>query len=426
MKLAEHQETIVTEDKKKCGIFTTMGSGKTAVALHLAKGKTLVICKKQQYLDKTFERNAEKFNLELDLTVVSKEKFKKMSDELLLTKWDTIIYDEFHRIASGIYPDTVTKNKKRIPKMSQLFKSAYDFIKQADPERLYLLSATPAAKPMRVFAIARFLGYDWDFFSFREKFYFQREISNHRTIWEARNTKSLNDELIVWIKKFGYTGSMKDWFDVPEQTHKEEYLELTEEQEKELEELSGEEFDPLILAGQGRAIENGIRYNYDIIQENGIETMKRVTKHFDNQKEKRILELAKTHKRMLIFARFTGQIEQLESVLKSEGYNVVTLTGKTKNRGNILLEADKKDCIVIAQAAISEGYELTTFRTIVFASKSPFSEDYIQSLGRTLRMNALHPNLFIHLIVKGGADERCHKSIMSGHDFQEKLSTSNY
>jgi hypothetical protein len=77
--------------------------------------------------------------------------------------------------------------------------------------------------------------------------------------------------------------------------------------------------------------------------------------------------------------------------------------------------------VVIAQSQISEGYELKTFRCTVFASKSAMSEDYIQAMGRTLRADALHKNLFVHLVVKGGADERCHKTILSGKDFQERL-----
>lgn len=422
----EYQKKIITEDKKKCGIFTSTGSGKTAIALHLANNtpnaKTLVICNKQQFLDRTFERNKELFQLDdLELTVISKEQFKKHWKEYAVRHWDAVIIDETHRVLSGIYPDIVFRNKKRVPKMSQLFEVVYNFLTFVNPERLYLLSATPAAKPMRVFAMATFLGEKWDFQAFRDKFYYERPLSNHRTVWDVRSNKELKDELAQMVKKFGYTGSLQDWYDVPEQIHKEEYLGLTYSQEQEIKKMKAEEFDPLIVAGQSRAIENGIRYTYTLKEVDGIETLERDTKLFKNYKTKRVLELAKEHPRMLVFARYTAQILSLQRVLMENGYKVYTLTGNTKNRESLIQEADKQDAIVIAQTSICEGYELKTYRTTVFASKSHAVEDYIQSLGRTLRMNALHSNLFIHLIVKGGADERCHKSIMEGKDFQEKL-----
>jgi len=82
--LYEHQKKIIQEDKKRTGIFQGTGSGKTRSALELARGSTLVVCPKQQKLDKTWERNSIKFGIVLDLTVISKEKFKK--------EWDTLPY----------------------------------------------------------------------------------------------------------------------------------------------------------------------------------------------------------------------------------------------------------------------------------------------------------------------------------------------
>jgi hypothetical protein len=46
---------------------------------------------------------------------------------------------------------------------------------------------------------------------------------------------------------------------------------------------------------------------------------------------------------------------------------------------------------------------------------------YEQGLGRIMDSQHIKKNLFIHLVVKGGADESCHNAMMSGQDFQEKL-----
>jgi len=76
-KLYEIQQRIVDENKAYTGIFLGTGVGKTLPALILAEGMTLVVCPKQQKLDKTWEKNNEKFGLGKNLTVVSKEEFRR-------------------------------------------------------------------------------------------------------------------------------------------------------------------------------------------------------------------------------------------------------------------------------------------------------------------------------------------------------------
>jgi hypothetical protein len=59
---------------------------------------------------------------------------------------------------------------------------------------------------------------------------------------------------------------------------------------------------------------------------------------------------------------------------------------------------------------------------MIFASKSNQFLHFEQGKGRILDGQHLKKNLYIHLVVKDGADEACHDAIMSGQDFQEKLS----
>jgi len=59
---------------------------------------------------------------------------------------------------------------------------------------------------------------------------------------------------------------------------------------------------------------------------------------------------------------------------------------------------------------------------MIFASKSNRYVHYEQGKGRILDGQHLKKNLYVHLVVPEGADADCHNSIMSGQDFQEKLS----
>ena len=149
--------------------------------------------------------------------------------------------------------------------------------------------------------------------------------------------------------------------------------------------------------------------------------MSNQTKIFKSHKIDYILERALEFPKLLIFANYTAQIIEIAKKLKEEGYNVSTLTGGTKDRSFIRTVNDiPEPHIIIAQSSISSGYELPSFPCVIYASKSWRYVDYEQSLGRVLRANHLKKNLYIHLVVKG-CDMDCHKAIMSGQDFQEKL-----
>lgn len=418
--LYEHQKRIISENKTHCGLFTGTGSAKTRTALELAEGRTLVICPKQQREDRTWQRNAVKFGIVLDLTVISKEDLRR--DYKKLQGYDTVIIDECHN-NFGVMPEVRQRKGIQIPKTSQIFETTLEYLKAHPPKRLYLCSATPVTKPMHLWALATLLGEKWSFFKFREKYYFEVRIGQRR-IWLPRKDEETKVRLSELVKKFGYTGSLNDFFDVPEQTHKTVYIDLTGEQKDAMGHLNATEADPLVRRARMRTVENGVLYGKRVIAvSRGVDSLVDNTKIYSSHKIDYILERAMEFPKLLIFANYIAQINEIAEALKKEGYSVSTLTGQTKERSTIIENAENALAhIVIAQSGISSGYELPSFPCVIYASKSWRYVDYEQSLGRVLRSNKLKKNLYIHLITKGGPDEDCHRSIMAGTDFQEKLS----
>lgn len=414
----EHQKKILAEDKTKCGLFLGTGGGKTRVALELAKGRTLVVCPKQQREDKTWENNALKFGIKIELIVLSKEDFRR--DWRNLDQYDTLIIDECHNNL-GVQPEVRQRKGVQIPKTSQIFEATLSFMRKYPPKRFYLCSATPVGKPMNMWAIATLMGEKWDFFAFRSRYYVDIRMGQRR-VWIPKKDQETKQRLANVVKRFGYTGTLNDWFDVPEQTHKVVKIELGEAQKKALKELSQTEADPLVRRTRARTIENGVLYGKKVTAINDREDlMSNETTVFPSKKIDYILERALEFPKMLVFANYTAQIEEIARVLREEGYKVSTLTGKTKDRTfiNKVNQADEPH-IIVAQSSISSGYELPTFPCVIYASKSWRFVDYEQSLGRVLRANALKKNLYIHLVVDG-CDGDCHEAIMSGQDFQEKV-----
>lgn len=417
--LYQHQQKIIDEDKHKCGLFLGTGASKTRTALELAEGKTLIICPKQQRDDKTWQRENKKWKTEVDLKVISKEDIRKMWDTL--PRFETVIIDECHNNL-GVLPQYVQKNRIQRPKTSQIFEATLGYIQKNKPKRLYLLSATPVPKPMSMWAIGKLFGQNWDFDEFRRTYYNEIRVGGMRRIWIPRKTQEIKERLAKLIQTFGYTGGLNDFFDVPDQTHKIVKIELTGEQKSALADLSNSEADPLVRRARQRTIENGVLYGKRIENLSGkVDKMTNKTTIFKSNKIDYILERAIEFPKLLVFANYTAQIEEIAKSLRSEGYKVSTLTGSTKDRTFIKEVNDNPEPhIIIAQSSISSGYELPTFPCVIYASKSWRFVDYEQSLGRVLRANHLKKNLYIHLVVDG-CDKDCHDTIMSGQDFQEKL-----
>lgn len=415
------QKQIITDNKEKTGVFLGTGVGKTLTCLVLAEGRTLVVCPKQQKLDNTWQKNNTKFKLGKDVESISYEMLRRDWD--LIDGYDTVIFDECHRVL-GVLPETRQRNRVAIPKTSQLFEATFMYLLKHPPKRMYFASATPVSKPMNLWALARLMGKDWDFYKFRQTFYFPT-MMGRRQVWLPRKDEVTRQRLALAVQKFGYTGGLADFMDVPEQTHLPVFIPLSDEQKKALKQLNEDEADPMVKRSRMRTIENGILYSKEVQTISDLEDkMVKKTMFFKNGKIDYILERAQEFPKLFVFAAYTGQVYAIEEALKKEGYNTLLVTGQTKNRATVFEEAEAmKEVVVIVQAAVCEGYRVPSAPCMIFASKSNRFLHFEQGCGRIMDGQHLKKNLFIHLITEGeGADHDCHESIMAGKDFQEKLS----
>lgn len=432
MQLYQHQKDIIAEDLKKTGLFLGTGSGKTLTALMLAEGSTLVICPKTQKEDKNWEREfmrmhhpivstrtTEERNLVVayrisKLTIISKEEFRRDWEEL--PRFDTVIVDETHTCL-GVTPNTRQRKKQIIPKASQLYEALDEFIKKTNPDRIYLCTATIMRSPMTVWGASQILGYKdangdaWDFYDFRRRFYTRLPMPG-REVYQAKSDDATKDMLASLVKKLGYTGRLEDFFDVPAQTYKTINVELSELQKMRIKDMSLEYPEPIVRVGKIHQIENGVLAGDEF--SNG--------EHFHTEKLDKIWEISLEFPRFIIFAKYRAQIDAIAASFREKGKNVLTLTGDTKDRGEVILTANKaKECVFIAQAQISAGWELPEYPCMVFASRTYSFVDYDQAIGRIQRANNIKKNLYIHLVVKGGVDEAVHDTLENKKDFNERI-----
>lgn len=427
MKLYEHQRKIIDEGKKRTGLFLGTGSGKTLTALMLAEDVTMTIAPKTQKEDRNWERENEKLTHPIDLSVVSIETFRRDAD--ILPPCDTLILDEGDRCL-GVTPSVKWLGKKGEKKAyivtSQIFQAVLRYIERVKPRRIYICTATILRNPMTVWAASKVLqhrdgnGEEWDFYKFRDRFYFKLPMEN-RNVYTPLDDHVTKEKLGELVRKLGYTGQLSDYFDVPDQVYKVFHLELTAAQAKRIRALKVQFPDPIVQVGKRHQVENGIlsgdRYN--------------PAEYFDNAKIDKILDLAIEFKRMVVFAKYTAQIAQIATALKKKGHKVFTLTGDTKDREAVILEANKTESAVfIAQSQISAGWQLGKtkehpeyydYDVMVFASLDYSVVNRIQAEGRILRGDNIKKNLYIDLIVNKGIDQGVYDSIAQKKDFNERI-----
>lgn len=412
-----HQQKILDDDPKKTGLFLGTGSGKTRIALMLARGNTLVICPKTQKEDRNWEREFDsllppaKAGVKVNqLLTITFDIFKR--DAATLPRFDTVIVDEAHGML-GLTPATRMRKRVEIPKSSQRFEALQEYLERTKPDRLYLCTATIVKSPMTVYAAKMLLegaGDMADFFRFRQRFYTRLPMPG-REVWAPRKDSACKDDLASLVRSIGYVGRLEDYFDVPEQTFITKHIELTEKQKARLKELPVIYPEPIVRVGKRHQVENGVLIGDEFT----------ATEHFDNGKIDAILDYAAEFPRMVVFVKYTPQIEDIAAALRKGGYRVWELTGASPNRKTVLDEAKAMDGILVAQAQISAGWELPDTPVMIFASRTYSYVDYAQGIGRILRANRLKKNLYINLVVPKSVDEAVDNSLTHKQDFDERI-----
>jgi hypothetical protein len=412
MDLYQHQKDIIKDSPDKKGLFLGTGSGKTRTALCLAKGKTLVICPKTQKEDENWERELKKMGAELELVVISKETFRR--DWKTIGYFNTVIVDEAHTVL-GVTPNVKYKNKKPYPKTSQLFEALQGYIDMHNPEKIYLATATIVKNPFTVWGAGVILG-EWSsgtecFYKFRDIYYFKIPMGR-REVWVPKRDQETKVRLAGVVNRLGYVGQLSDYFDVPHQTFKNELIEVSTKQKEMMKQAVLEYPEPLVAIGKINQIENGVLAGDEF----------NAPESFPNGKQDKIIDYSYQFPKMIVFCRYTRQIEDLEKALNKEGKSVYTMTGQTKDRGELIEKLNNSDeYVFIVQAQISAGWELPECPVMVFASRTYSIVDYEQAKGRILRANNLKKNLYINLISKSKVDLAIHSALVNKRDFNDKM-----
>lgn len=317
-----------------------------------------------------------------------------MTKEFFRDKWNknvacnAIIIDEAHCVASTT---------------SKLHKSVKRYLDRHRVPYRWLLTATPVLSKgsMNVFALAQILGHDLPFRKWRDTFQTQKEMYVARgkkiTVWEDKTDPVTQRRLINYLQKIGTFVRKEEVYEVPDQTEQLHYIPYTNALRQEIAEAVDGETEPIVIWTKTHRAEQSMKY--PLVQ-----------------------NLAKRYKRVMIVSRYLDDIDHYQTIFP----DAYVLTGKTKNRTALLQEvASKDEYVFIANSAISEGYELPDTEAIIFSSLDFSIKNYVQMLGRVLRMNRPSPTN-IHLLIardhdSKNSDMNVYQSIKEKKDFNLKM-----
>lgn len=398
--LYAHQQKFVDSNHKRHLLAWGCGSGKSKaslVACQKAGGSTIVICPKQLVDNWPTEIKAvSDENGNYDVAIVSKENFKKFMKTL--PRYDNVIVDEAHFFSGH---------------KSQMFKALLAYIKKYNPAIVYLLTATPyLSTPFNIMCYGQLLGkkFGWGWWDFKTRFFDDIRMGN-RTVPVIK--KGIEGEIATLVSSLGTAYNIDDLFDVPEQIYECEYFDLMGEQKKEIAEII--DFLPIVRFTKIHQIESGtLKMDFE------------ADKEIPCEKTNRVIELCKEHKKIAVVARYNAQLIMYLKLLRKEYPNrsIFLINGANDHRQedvDIINSCD--DCIVLINAACSEGYNLWSVPIMVFASMNFSFKDTEQLKGRILRANKLKKNVYIFLLTKGkqSVDAGVYQSYLNKKDFDVKI-----
>lgn len=114
-------------------------------------------------------------------------------------------------------------------------------------------------------------------------------------------------------------------------------------------------------------------------------------------------------KKIVVYARFSKEIEELRKATKKVGYRVLTIRGANRNRRERIFKCfknvDVPTVLIVQLATGSEGRnELVVAREAIFFSHDRSMVHFHQALGRIHRPGQLHKVTYFHLLVEESQD----------------------
>jgi SNF2 family DNA or RNA helicase len=125
---------------------------------------------------------------------------------------------------------------------------------------------------------------------------------------------------------------------------------------------------------------------------------------------------------VVVFARFTADLDAIHSAAKAAGAESLELSGR--RREHEAWQRGAASVLAVQMQAGGVGVDLTRARVCVYYSLSWSLGEYLQSRKRTHRPGQTRNVLYVHLVAEGTIDERVYRALEARQDVIAAVLTS--
>lgn len=386
----KHQRELAELNPDRHALVHEPGTGKTYASLMLAEQKNhdvLVICPKG--LVQKWENDLVEYGFPSGIKVhlISKEQFKIHVHEL--PRYSTVIVDEAHYFFG-------TK--------SGLMKSLRWYFDKHGVECRYLLTGTPyRSTPMDIYIMCALLGKKLHYYEFQNKFFYSIRMGS-RMIPQIK--KNIENDVAAVVVGVGSIVKLDECVDMPPEIFAEDVVAPTKEQKDAIENMDG--ILPVTRYTAEHQITGGTLKGNEYEQ----------TSFYASNKLAKLKERLEGIDRCIVVCRYNNEIAYLADELKSSGKRIAVIQGSTDDREGLLAELGNEErYVLLVNAKISEGWELTSCSHMIFYSYDFELKNYTQMFGRLRRINEPRPAMYISIMVKDTVDEAVFRSLKNKEDF---------
>jgi len=411
---------------KGYGLLFDMGLGKsiTAVAVAAARFKEnevkrlLIICPsavmpvwEREFTNSTIEYNLfllegpipkrkerlmKTCNTILEIAVINFEGTWRMIEDLLRWKADMLIVDESQRIKNA-----KSRQSKAVHKLAKHTKY-----------RMILTGTPVTGSPVDVYSQWKVIDenlFGPSFYPFRARYcimggFNAKQITGYKNLLELTE-KAHSRALRV---------SKEEALDLPEQIDDYRYCRLDPEGERIYKSLQEDSYTKL---SQGEVtVTNVLTQLLRLQQVTGgfvppdYSSICKLVSRAKLELLKELLEdILGTDEKVIIFARFTAEIQAIKQLLEAQNITFEVLDGKSRHKGEIVSRFQEDDNVKVMLAQVSVGgvgITLHSASIVIYYSTTFNLGDYLQSRSRTHRIGQKRRCLYIHLICKDTIDEK--------------------
>lgn len=456
----DHWEDATTQ--KGFGLLFEMGCGKTITAIAIMGAmwrygkvkKVLVVApssvcgvwpkEMEEMADFPFKAAAMVGDKKKRLAALDSLKYADKSDlQMAVINYESTWRDGIFEALVSWKPDLIVADESQRIKTHDASQSkAMHRLGDAAPYKL-ILSGTPVQNnAVDIFSQYRFLDssiFGTSFYAFRNKYAIMGGFDKHQIVGYREM-----DDLIQKEHSIAYRVTKSDALDLPEQTFENRYIQLSDADRKVYDQLKRDSYAELESGGEVSAptvLTKLLRLQQltgGFLRLDDTDAPKQVNHAKLDALMEIVGDCVDAGQKVVVFARFTAEIDLIVSALKKAGVSFGVIDGRTPtehkvdrvtgahtmSRSEVVedFQTNPKTTVFLAQIQTAGlGITLHAASTAVFYSLDFNYANYVQALARIHRIGQHHPCTYIHLIVEKSVDSKVLKAISAKDDLAKSV-----